>query len=87
MGRCPCPDCLVEKDQISGMGTKLDMKRRHDKARQDDEARQRRVNLTRRWIYELGDRVDAKRIEDVLGPTSGVPNQVRIMAVTYLYLQ
>lgn len=83
MGQCPCPDCLIEKNQIALMGTKLDMKRRRDKARQDSDARQQHVNRTRKWIYELGDRVNAKKIEDLFHPTSAVPNRVRIMVVSY----
>ncbi|KAH9954823.1 hypothetical protein BGW80DRAFT_390490, partial [Lactifluus volemus] len=75
MGQCPCPHCLVEKDQIAFMGTKLDMKRRRDKARQDSEARQQHVDRARKRIYEFGDRVNAKRFEDLFGPTSAVPNR------------
>jgi hypothetical protein len=84
MGQCPCPHCLVEKDQIAFMGTKLDMKRRRDKARQDSEARQQHVDRARKRIYEFGDRVNAKRFEDLFGPTSAVPNRVRIMTLRHI---
>ena len=78
MSHHSCPDCLVDMSQISGMGTKLDMKRQCNKARQDGKGRQWEVALLRSWIYEYGDRVNAFKIENLLQSQSGVPNEVHL---------
>src|SRR4051812_22482027 len=43
-GNCPCPRCLIEKSQISQIGTKLDAKRREN-YRLDSESRQEAIEL------------------------------------------
>jgi hypothetical protein len=87
MGQHPCPDCLVEKSQISSMGNKPDMKRQHNRARQDSEARQWDVNKMCSWIYQSGLRVDGTQVDKVLGPMSAVPNQVCLMVMAQMGLQ
>jgi len=87
LGRCPCPDCTTEMSQISGMGTKLDMKRRRDKARQDSEARQWGVNQARVRIYQFGHRVNGPQVERMLGPGSAVPNWVHPVAMPRTCIQ
>jgi hypothetical protein len=76
LGKCPCPLCLVEKNQIANLGTKLDMKMREDKKRIDDEPRRRDIELVRKWMYERGMDVGSTHIEKILGSRSLVPTRV-----------
>ena len=77
LGKCPCPLCLVEKNQIAGLGTKLDMKMREDKKRVDDESRRHDIEQARKWIYKQGMDIGSVHIDRVLGPHSLVPTRVR----------
>ena len=76
LGKCPCPLCLVEKNQIANLGTKLDMKMREDKKRLDDKPRRSDIELARKWIYERGMDVGSIRIDRILGSRSLVPTRV-----------
>ncbi|KAH9846291.1 hypothetical protein C2E23DRAFT_744396 [Lenzites betulinus] len=75
LGRCPCPDCLVEKDKIHLMGTKRDMAMRQNKRREDTPWLQRMLVRIRGWIFNRGLATEGKAIEAVLNATSTSPNQ------------
>lgn len=77
LGICPCPRCLIQKSQISEMGTKLDARRRTQKARVDDDSWRAKIARVRGWIYEQGDRIAGKWVERLLFPGSWVPTRVR----------
>jgi hypothetical protein len=76
LGKCPCSLCLVEKNQIAKLGTKLDVKMREDKKRVDDKPHWRDIELARKWIYERGMDVGSVHIDRVLGSRSLVPTRV-----------
>ncbi|KAI0823815.1 hypothetical protein BC628DRAFT_1420563 [Trametes gibbosa] len=75
LGRCPCPDCLVEKDKIHLMGTKRDMAIRQNKRCEDTPWLQRTLVRIRGWIFNRGLATEGKAIEAVLNATSTSPNQ------------
>ncbi|KAG8945266.1 hypothetical protein FRC04_001106 [Tulasnella sp. 424] len=54
LGNCPCPLCLVHRDNIHLLGTTQDQQTRSDQERIDDEDRRRRVTLARNIIYQQG---------------------------------
>ncbi|KAF7328374.1 GLOBIN domain-containing protein [Mycena venus] len=68
-GGCPCPRCLIEKDQIPAMGTKADFRRRQN-IRQDTPWYRRTINLARKWIFEKGFLVAGAAVNRLLKPTS-----------------
>ncbi|KAJ3526650.1 hypothetical protein NM688_g8235 [Phlebia brevispora] len=75
LAKCPCPRCLVSKAQIPEMGTKLDTRRRHRLAREDDENRRRTIDRTRSWIYMNGDPITNTWVDRLLSPASWVPTR------------
>jgi hypothetical protein len=77
LAQCPCPRCLVKKDQIGEMGTKLDARHRANE-RVDNDARRSKVEMTRSWIFERGYSVAGTAVENILAPTSLVPTRVCI---------
>ncbi|PSS31923.1 hypothetical protein PHLCEN_2v2304 [Hermanssonia centrifuga] len=78
LATCPCPRCLLPKVDISAVGSKLDLRRRCNLARVDNNERRRVVNLTRTWIFERGLSITSKYINNVLSPRSWVPTRVSI---------
>lgn len=68
--------CLIRKCDISGLGTKLDMRRRMQKQRLDSNSRRSTLELCRTWIYSKGMKIRSKAVETVLGPLSWVPTRV-----------
>ncbi|KZT20578.1 hypothetical protein NEOLEDRAFT_1158607 [Neolentinus lepideus HHB14362 ss-1] len=72
-GNCPCPRCLVLKNEIPALGQHLDMQRRNQRARKANGEWRRKVEMARGFIYEQGYRVNSKAIERVLQPESLVP--------------
>jgi hypothetical protein len=74
-GGCPCPRCLIEKDQIPAMGTKADM-RRQANIRKDTPAYRRIIAIVRRWIFEKGFLVAGAAVSRLLKPKSWVPTRV-----------
>ncbi|KAI0363520.1 hypothetical protein BV20DRAFT_958127 [Pilatotrama ljubarskyi] len=74
LGRCPCPDCLVNKSQIHLMGTKNDMAARVRKVRKDSHPLRYTLARVRAWIFG-GSAPEGKHVEDILGDTSTSPNQ------------
>ncbi|KAK7013429.1 GLOBIN domain-containing protein [Favolaschia claudopus] len=73
-GGCPCPRCFVDKDQISQMGTKVDMRRRQN-IREDTPWYRKTIETARRWIFERGYLVAGAAINRMLKPTSLVPTR------------
>ncbi|KAI9462000.1 hypothetical protein BJY52DRAFT_1101913, partial [Lactarius psammicola] len=60
LGKHPCPRCLVKKEQIAELGTKMDTKRRKQLARIDNNHRKQLVERARRKIYVKGVPVNSK---------------------------
>lgn len=77
LGKCPCPRCLVTKDQISQAGTKPDLRRRHTLKRVDNAALQSSVQKTRNWLFTKGYKVTSQRLKRMLDSKSLTPMQVR----------
>ena len=63
--------------RLQNLGMKLDMKQRASLARIDDDARQRKVQIARRIIYEQNYAVNSEGVEKVLKEESLVPTLVR----------
>lgn len=70
LGKHPCPRCLVEKDQISLLGTRVDVKCREQYERRDDRFRQQLVERVRQKIFVKGTPVNSKSISDIIGVRS-----------------
>ncbi|OJA15139.1 hypothetical protein AZE42_07563 [Rhizopogon vesiculosus] len=75
LGACPCPRCLVEKQNIPKMGTKLDMKHRERTRRADDERRRRHVEQARRLIFKEGAGINSEYVKRILNEESLVPTR------------
>ncbi|KAI0703342.1 hypothetical protein C8T65DRAFT_258430 [Cerioporus squamosus] len=73
MGNCPCPRCLVRKQDINAVGTPQDMETRVNNARHDDEERRQKVAAARNLIYEKGRGVGSKPVDELLKAQSLVP--------------
>src|SRR6266702_561703 len=76
LGKHPCLRCLIEKDQIDELGTKVDIKRRKQLARKDDNHRKRLVKRAQHKIYVKGVPVNSMVISNILGEGSLTPTQV-----------
>ncbi|KAG8933829.1 hypothetical protein FRC01_006874 [Tulasnella sp. 417] len=76
LGDCPCPRCLIRKRDIYKIGTTADQEHRKSRARTDDEARQRRVDLARGFVYgEQRVPVNSVAVENLLKERSEVPTR------------
>ena len=76
LGRSPCPRCLIKKQEISEVGTPLDLERRQD-LRLDDKDRKNRIKNARRYMFAKGLPITSKKVEDLLSEKSLVPTNVR----------
>lgn len=83
LGNCPCPRCLVSKDQIPLVATETDMLRRQSFMRKDTPERQEKVAAAREFIYEGQYVVDAAQVERLLKDESLVPTEVRAASVLH----
>ncbi len=73
MGGCPCPRCIVPKDQIRNLGTASDKNMREGgKRRFTDEIREK-IAQARKYIYKDGYAVNSEKVEKLLKPESLVP--------------
>lgn len=80
LGKCPCPRCLILKEQIHEMGTVRDMQRRGAKTdRVSDIHLRRTVDGARKAIYHYGKGVKSTSVEDRLADKSYVPTAVSIL--------
>ena len=88
LGGCPCPRCLVQKDKIGKLGTLADRKTRKNlkTVQTDSIQRQKRVELTRRWIFEKGMGIGSARVEGILKKRSEVPTRVCIEQTLHRFL-
>ncbi|KAF4622074.1 hypothetical protein D9613_008985 [Agrocybe pediades] len=71
----PCPRCLVKKCDIHNIGTKLDMKRREQLRRVDDDHRRSKVEQARKLIYTKGYSPGSERVSDILESMSLSPTR------------
>jgi hypothetical protein len=84
LGQCPCPRCLVKKVDVPKMGTKPDMHNREVTVRVDDNARQWSIKRARQLIFQMGARINGKRIRNILDPQSLVPTRVSFKFLYYV---
>ena len=77
LAKCPCPACLVKKEDMPNMGTVNDMKFRERNQRKDDQPVHYDIASARRKIFEDGAAPEGKTVEAILGPTSITPSRVR----------
>ena len=78
LGSFPCPRCLISKDKLPEVGTKIDDKRRVTNQRVANNHLFSDVRLARTWIYNEGYGVKAAAVERLLSPISIVPTVVRL---------
>jgi hypothetical protein len=76
LGLCLCPRCLVEKKDVSKMGTTSDMATRGDNIRIDDQSRKKKILRARKYIFKRGVGVNGVRIKELLADESLVPTEV-----------
>lgn len=76
LGNCPCPLCLVHRDDIHLLGTAQDQQTRSEHPRIDDEDRRRRNQLARNIIYEQGYAPGNEHSEGFLKSDSSVATEV-----------
>ena len=77
MGRCPCPRCTIKKEDISALGTTMDMKSRQINVRCDDDNFRATVQKARDNIYQGGYALSSERgVEQLLREHSLVPTLV-----------
>lgn len=75
---CPCPLCLVKKDDFDKMGQTSDMNDRTNMRRVDSTAYKKRVELSRNFIFTKGKGPDSKFVDNILKGRSETPNRVRV---------
>ncbi|EMD34528.1 hypothetical protein CERSUDRAFT_55172 [Gelatoporia subvermispora B] len=75
LARCPCPICLVTKDKIPLMGTRLDLRQRLKWCRVDTTHLRRKITMTRQWLFEKGYSLLSTHLAKVLDNTSLTPTQ------------
>ncbi|KAG6894126.1 hypothetical protein C0992_007423 [Termitomyces sp. T32_za158] len=73
MGSCPCPRCIIPKDRIPELGTKLDASRRQTLARSVSHCFLDKIQSARDAIYQFGYKVKSAFVERILGEESLVP--------------
>ncbi|KIJ57965.1 hypothetical protein HYDPIDRAFT_34453 [Hydnomerulius pinastri MD-312] len=73
MGGCPCPCCTISKENIGGLGTKMDEDIRRSQKRTDSDERQRKIGAARALIYKDGYVITSKHVEELLKDQSLVP--------------
>ncbi|KIO20707.1 hypothetical protein M407DRAFT_29645 [Tulasnella calospora MUT 4182] len=73
-GRCPCPRCLILKEQIAALGTQSDKEARIQSQRKDTESRREKVQKARSSIA-IGQGVSGTAVENLLAEESLVPTE------------
>ncbi|ETW76907.1 hypothetical protein HETIRDRAFT_328118 [Heterobasidion irregulare TC 32-1] len=76
LAKCLCPRCLVEKNQVYKIGSKLDMRLHKKMARQDDAPRRHAVEVARKIIYKQGYGIESTAVDALLADKSWVPTWV-----------
>jgi len=72
-GSFPCPQCLIPKSKLDGLGLRRDISVRVKHFRQ---LVADKVRIARNAIYNLGKSIRSKAVEDLLKGFSGVPTVV-----------
>ncbi|KAI0775824.1 hypothetical protein BD413DRAFT_709717 [Trametes elegans] len=67
--KCPCPRCLVEKDNLEEMGTLNDFHRRN-KVRVDNTDVQWRIRVARKWVFQDGTSLKSVHVKRLLDAKS-----------------
>lgn len=75
LGTCPCPRCLIRREYIQGLGTKVDEQRRA-KLRKCDQRYLAKIETAREIIYKKGYVVNSKAVDRVIGLESFTPTRV-----------
>ncbi|KAF9032624.1 hypothetical protein BJ165DRAFT_1535025 [Panaeolus papilionaceus] len=70
LSMCLCPECLIPKSKVSGLGTVADERIRERFARKDDEETLSVILEARRLVYEEGKKFTSTAVKRVLGPKS-----------------
>ncbi|KZT12196.1 uncharacterized protein LAESUDRAFT_754689 [Laetiporus sulphureus 93-53] len=69
LARCPCPRCLILKNDIAQMGSEVEMHRRAH-ARTDNSSMHGIIERTRAWVFQKGIALNSKTISHLLNPKS-----------------
>jgi len=85
LGNCPCPHCLVTKDKIYKLGTKIDQWVHDKKARVDDGACRYLIEGVRKAIFDLGRSISGKVVEGTIRAKSLVPTRVCATHIYYTF--
>jgi len=75
LANCPCPQCFTKKIHAGTLGTRVDDQRRSH-SRVDTQSRQRKVESTRKYIFEQGRGVNSMAVNDILQEDSYIPTRV-----------
>jgi hypothetical protein len=77
MGRCPCPQCLIKKEDFGALGTTNDAESRQVNRRHDDANFRATVEKARNNIYRSGYALNSEPgVERLLKEQSLVPTLV-----------
>lgn len=87
MGSCPCPRCLVTKDNTDQLGTKSDQRQRVTLARKDNLQYRVKISSARDIIYDQNRTVDSTFVENLLFSESLVPTEVFLFPYSLTVLQ
>ncbi|TBU36386.1 hypothetical protein BD309DRAFT_1072014 [Dichomitus squalens] len=66
LGKCACPECLIEKKDFDKMGTQTDLKHRVTKKREDTSLLHAAIAKAREWIFTLGRAPEGSNIKATL---------------------
>ncbi|KIN94470.1 hypothetical protein M404DRAFT_168210 [Pisolithus tinctorius Marx 270] len=73
LGKCPCPHCLVKKDQILMLSSKNDRMRCERYTHSDDPSIWQKIDTIRRWIFKKGRSLVSQVVDAILGIHGLVP--------------
>lgn len=85
LGQYPCASCLIRKEYIHLLGTKVDEQRRSHK-RSDDDERREKVSKAREHIFKNGNAVDSAKVKGILNEGSLLPIHVSRFCLLLLLL-
>ncbi|KAF9029873.1 hypothetical protein BJ165DRAFT_1359164 [Panaeolus papilionaceus] len=70
LSTCLCPECLIPKSKVLGLGTKTDANIRERFKRKDDDETLLTIQKARQLVYEKGKSFTSKEVKSLLGPKS-----------------
>jgi hypothetical protein len=76
LGECPCPRCLIKKEDVPKMGMKIDLETRLATQRVNDAQRHRKIEKARKLIFQHSIGINGQRIKKILQGESLVPTRV-----------